>query len=70
MPNPFNTYTLNMWSIFSNEPELIFFTQMVSLILNTNTQLNVKTVLFQTIKFGIHTQFFVYTLLNLKTVLF
>ena len=35
-----------------------------------NTQLNVKTVLFQTIQFCISTQFFVYIQLNVKTVLF
>ena len=34
------------------------------------TQLNVKTVLFQTIPFSISTQFFAYTQLKIKSVNF
>ena len=37
---------------------------------NTNTQLNVKIVLFQAIQFSISTQFFAYTQSNDQTVLF
>ena len=53
---------------------LISFSQAVkwfnSFLSNTISQLNVKTELFQTIKFSISTQLFVYTQLNAQTVLF
>ena len=53
-PNPFYTYILNIWLIFLNVTKHIFSnSSMVSLISNTNTQLKVKTVLFQTIQFSI-----------------
>ena len=46
-----------------NEPKLIFntFRWFLLFLSNTNAQLNVKTVLFQTIQFRISTQFPVYT---------
>ena len=64
MPNPFNTYILNRWLIFLNEPELSFFLSVKWFHLflsNTNTQLNVKTVLFLTILLSINTVFCLHT---------
>ena len=44
----------NVWITFLNESELIFCSlkRLHLFLSNTNTQLNVKTVLFQTIRFS------------------
>ena len=82
MPNPFYTYILNIWLIFQNEPLLIFFTvKWFHLFLsNTNTQLNLKIVLFQVSLAEVHSflfthshlfkLLFVYTPFNVKQFYF